>query len=532
MAGNRCTTRQLATLVLAGVLALVLALAGAGSARAIGDDAAALTLKPSSGRPGTEVVVEADGFDRCAPNDPRVNVLSDRAAANTVEILWADVEVATATVQPNGSITSWFKVPGEAKPDTYTVVARCEDIPAVAYSAEFEVTQTLVPVPSLIGMGRPEAESELVREGLVLGRVTGDGETVQSQKPAPGTPVPVDSPVDVDFGTATPPSVVPRIVGLLREQALTALKTAGLRLGRVSGRGDIVRSQDPEAGRKVTPGSPVNITVGSVTRLVVVPRLIRMTADDAADVLADRGLVLGPVDGDGEVIRDQFPEPGTEVPVGSAVSVTTERGEVPPVLVKVPNLVGRKVSAARTALTGAGLVLSGKPAADRTVAGQKPAAGTLVSPRSGVAVTLVAIPMVRVPDLLGGKASGALTALSAVGLLFAGGSDSERDIVSQHPAAGTLVPVGTTVTATFDQSSSSWPAVAVLAALLLGAAAAIYRVVRLRLDQGWVRNKVRVVARQSALLGPRITESNRSPAMPVVRIEPHADPGTHTLEEV
>jgi len=140
--------------------------------------------------------------------------------------------------------------------------------------------------------------------------------------------------------------------------------------------------------------------------------------------------------------------------------------------------------------------------------------------------------MVRVPDLVGGGADRARTALSALGLVFGGGSDSDRDIVSQQPAAGTLVPVGTTVTVTFDPPSSAWPAVVVLGALLLRAGAAIYRLVRLRLDQGFVRNKVNVVVRQSALRGPRITESNRTLAMPVVRIEPHADAGTHTLEEV
>src|SRR6266498_1658797 len=205
MAGIRCTTRQLAAVVLAGVLAL----AGAGSARGVTGDAAALKLEPLSGSPGTEVVVRGDGFDRCAPNDPRVNALIGRAAANTVQILWADAEVATATVQSDGSIMSSFTVPGDAKPDKYTVVARCTDIPDVAYTEEFEVTRTLVVVPNLIGMDRPEAERELVREGLVLGQVTGDGGTVQSQKPGVGTTIEAGSAVDIHLGTLPRPTVVP-----------------------------------------------------------------------------------------------------------------------------------------------------------------------------------------------------------------------------------------------------------------------------------------------------------------------------------
>ncbi|TCO49336.1 beta-lactam-binding protein with PASTA domain [Kribbella antiqua] len=514
------------------MLAGVLALAGAGSARAVTDDAAALTLEPLSGSPGTEVVVTGGGFDRCAPTVVRVNALNRQAVANTAQILWSGTEVATATVGSNGSIMSSFRVPGDAKPARYTVEAHCTDIPDVAYTEEFEVTRTLVPVPDLIGMHRDEAGEELIREGLVLGQVTGDGETVQRQKPGVGTTAEAGSAVDIHLGTLPRPTVVPNIVRLTRAQAIAALAAAELRLGRVSGRGDVVRSQDPKAGETVSRDSAVDITVGSATRLVVVPRVIRRTTEAAAEILRDRGLVLGPVDGDGERIRDQFPEPGTKVPVGSAVSVTTERDKVAPVLVQVPNVVGRTVNVARPALTGAGLVLGGQPAGDRTVASQKPAAGTFVKPRSVVTVTLVALPMVQVPDLVGHGADRARTALSDLGLVFDGGSASDRDIVSQQPAAGTLVPVGTTVTVTFDQPSSAWAAVVVLGALLLGVGAAIYRVVRLRLDQSFVRNKVKVVVRQTALRGPRITESNRSPAMPVVRIEPHADAGTHTLEEV
>jgi hypothetical protein len=279
------------------------------------------------------------------------------------------------------------------------------------------------------------------------------------------------------------------------------------------------------------PGSPVSITLGSVPVLVTVPRVIGLTPEDAASVLRDRQLVLGQVSGEGEKIRGQRPRAGTKVPVRSAVNVTVERGVIAPVLIQVPNLVGRKVAAARVALTDLGLVLGGKLADDRTVAGQQPAAGTLVPVGKVVTVTLVAPPMVRVPNLTGSGAAGARTALSALGLVFGGTPDSDRDIVGQEPAAGTLVPVGTTVTATFAQSSSPWAAVAALVALLLGSALATYRGMRQRLDNKWVRNKLRIVTRQSAL-GQSITESNRTPPTPVVRIEPHADTGTHTLEEV
>ncbi|MFI7061816.1 PASTA domain-containing protein [Kribbella sp. NPDC050124] len=481
MAGIRCSIRRLTAVAVAGLLALLLALAGAESAGAISREVGPLKLDPRSGERRTPVGVSADGFAGCVKNvvdEYQVNGLLLEEPGTVVISFGTTPMGEPVTVGSDGSISASFTVPETAAPGPYTVRAECVQNSKLVSSATFEVTEvqpTIVPTT-------PEL------------------------------------------------TVVPRIVGLLRGKALTALKTAGLRLGRVSGQGDVVRSQDPEAGKEVTPGSAVDITVSSATRLVVVPRVIRRSPEAAAEILEDRGLVLGLVDGDGELIRDQFPEPGTEVPAGSAVSVTTESDNVAPVLVKVPKLVGRKVRVARTTLTAAGLVLGGKPADDRTVASQKPAAGTFVKPRSVVTVTLVPLPLVPVPDLVGGGADQARTALSAVGLVFGGGSDSDGDIVSQQPAAGTLVPVGTPVAVTFDPSPSALPAI-VVAAVLLGVGAAVYRLARLQLDQSFVRNKVKVAVRQSALRDPRITESNQSPALPVVRLEPHADTGTHTLEE-
>lgn len=532
MAGIRCSTRELATLVVAGVLALLLAVGAAGSARATAEDASELELSRVSGPPGTEVVVESGSFGKCT-NSPRVNLLIDqRAVGGTVAVYWdgKDKKVEQV-VESDGSISMAFRVP-ETAPGEYDVVARCVDDEDIEDSASFQVTPKPVAVPGLAGMDRDEAERTLVGDGLVLGKTSGNGETVESQSPSAGTMVEPGTPVDVDFGTAPLPAVVPNVVRLSRAQAVAALESAGLRLGRVSGRGGVVRGQSPEPGTTVRRGSPVDITVGSVTRLVTVPRVIGLTPEDAASVLTDRRLVLGQVSGDGEKIRGQRPRPGTRVPAGSAVNVTVERDVVVPVLIAVPNLVGRKVAAARVALTDLGLMLGGAPSGDRTVARQQPAAGTLVAAGKVVTVTLAAPPMIRVPDLVGGNAARARTALSAVGLVLGGTSDSDRDIVGQQPAAGTLVLAGSTVTPTFAQSSSPWPAVAVLSALLLGSAVATYRVVKQQLDQQWISNRLRIVARQSAAVPPRITESNRSAPMPVVRIEPHADPGTHILEEV
>jgi len=180
--------------------------------------------------------------------------------------------------------------------------------------------------------------------------------------------------------------------------------------------------------------------------------------------------VLGQVSGGGDVVRRQSPKPGSRVRIGSAVTISTEVGVDPPRLVQVPDLVGGKVADARPALT-------------------------------------------------------------AVGLVPGGSQDGDRDITSQQPVAGTLVPAGSTVTLTVVQPIR-WRAAAAALALLLGVGAVAFRVVRRRLERRWVRSKVRVAARQASAAAPTITESRTSTPTPVVRIEPHADAGSSILEEV
>jgi hypothetical protein len=126
--------------------------------------------------------------------------------------------VEGTAVDSNGAISTSFEVPESATVREYTVLARCVENREVQKSAPFKVTEPEPAiVPDLVGMDATEAGRALSRAELVLGQSTGDGDTVQSQKPAAGTEVEPHSPVDIDFGTAPPKphAVVPRIVDLL-----------------------------------------------------------------------------------------------------------------------------------------------------------------------------------------------------------------------------------------------------------------------------------------------------------------------------
>ena len=203
-------------------------------------------------------------------------------------------------------------------------------------------------------------------------------------------------------------------------------------------------------------------------QMVRIPRVVGMKVADAKAKLSALGLVLRVTSGEGDVVASQSPTAGSMVGVGHAVRVTMKPAVVAPQLVPVPNLVGEQAAAARSAL-------------------------------------------------------------SAVGLRLGRTAEADRDIAGQQPAPGTLVAAGTTITVTFADPFP-WSKAALLALVVLAFGAVTYGVARRWLDRRWVRNKLRVVVPAAPAVVPRLTESDSEPPMPVVRLEPHADAGVHILK--
>jgi beta-lactam-binding protein with PASTA domain len=485
--------------VLIGLLVL-LGLATAGAARAtstapVTSTAPTLSIEPTSGAPGGKVTAVARGYQECRPAqspekpsvegpsgvEPRegepalAETPAEQGAAGVVVFTWdGSDELKRVPVSKGGSATATFTVPESATARRYWVESSCVGDESMTQSVRFSVTGTDKPsvvVPEVIGLNADQAGKTLADKGLLLGKTSGNGEKVQSQNPAAGREVASGSRVDIDLGKLPPLVAVPNLVDGSQESAKAALESAGLKLGSVEGRGDVVRLQNPVAGREVRRGTTVDISVVSLPpQTVTVPDVVGASAADVPTILRGRWLVLGQVAGDGDVVRQQSPKAGSRVRIGSAVTISTAVGVDPPRLVRIPDLVSGGLAAARSALT-------------------------------------------------------------AVGLVPGGSQKGDRDIASQEPVAGTLVPVGTTVTLTVVQPLP-WRVAAAALVLLLGVGAMGYRILRKRQEHRWVRAKVRVVARPTPAASPTITESRTSTPMPVVRIEPHSDAGSSILEEV
>jgi beta-lactam-binding protein with PASTA domain/tRNA A-37 threonylcarbamoyl transferase component Bud32 len=269
----------------------------------------------------------------------------------------------------------------------------------------------------------------------------------------------------------TPSSPVPVLVGRTLPAATAAARAAHLEV-RVSGRessisvptGVVIRQQPgARAGGKpvdVKQGSTVSVVVSTGLPLVAVPKVATFSScHDAVAALAAVHLVgvcpptaavydatIG-VDG---VVGTQ---PAAQAPYGSTVTIITSKGHAP---VAVPPVSGPGITyaSAAAALTAAGFVpVESQIYSSTAKVGE--VIGTVPDPSAGpvayksqvtVQVSLGPKP-VTVPPLVGRSPAKAVAALNALGLHAGGpyGPPDSSTVVSTSPAAGSSVPVGSTV---------------------------------------------------------------------------------------
>ncbi|MFT5358009.1 MAG: beta-lactam-binding protein with PASTA domain [Polyangiales bacterium] len=210
-------------------------------------------------------------------------------------------------------------------------------------------------------------------------------------------------------------------------------------------------------GQGSTSGSPTSVIVDSDgLSSVDVPSLVGVPSESAGDMVRNAGLrlVVSATEAsdmaEGNVIR-QSPLAGSTLPTGDAVDVILSSG---PAMIEIPDLSGRAVAEARTALTGVGLEVT----MDNTAQGGAPGIVVSTSPEAGVEVaagtnvTVRATPAgIAVPNLVGSPYRRARETLEELGLVLGRVRrryDERRPdlvITSQEPAAESLVPAGTEI---------------------------------------------------------------------------------------
>jgi eukaryotic-like serine/threonine-protein kinase len=201
----------------------------------------------------------------------------------------------------------------------------------------------------------------------------------------------------------------------------------------------------------------------------VVPRVLGLSRQEASDQLRKVGLQVqeGPAEAhptapQGTIIW-QDPPPGVTAPSGLRVTLVTSDG---PPKIAVPDLVGLEAPLAQRLITAAGLTAAAvesvqAAAPPGVVMLTRPPATAVVSP--GAPVTVVVsrgAPTIPVPDLLGMSQADARTRLEVDGLALGTvtrrrtGDANPGTVVGQKPAAGTLAAPGTVVDIVVARSPS------------------------------------------------------------------------------
>ena len=232
---------------------------------------------------------------------------------------------------------------------------------------------------------RADAYDDKVAEGAVL-----------RLAPPPGTELTVGAPVTIVLSKGPPPIAVPDVRGRTVEEAVAALRGAGLAVGGEPTRrfdrdvpaGKVIGTE-PGAGKQARKGSDVVLVVSTA---LVVPDIVGMPRSQALQTLRDAG--FEPVESGDGAGNDQARAYGTSPGVGSLVDpadnrVTVEVSTTAP----VPLVIGKTVGEAKALLAKYGLQtqVNQLVSSDSSgVIGQSPGPGSRTAP--GTVVVLTAFP--------------------------------------------------------------------------------------------------------------------------------------------
>jgi beta-lactam-binding protein with PASTA domain len=350
----------------------------------------------------------------------------------------------------------------------------------------------MVKVPNVVGLTPPQAY-----QALQAAHLTPKGkqhiapnrpvDQVDAQLPPPGSNVLPGTEVRFYVPVA---ALVPTLFGKTRNDAIQILQAAGFNpqpQGPAFGfGGTVVIAQGAPAGVPLARGSDVafafKFTGGPpIPVKTKVPNVMGLSKNAAIQALQQKGLGVDPqhqgpnIPGPGTKVTGQNPPADALVNPGTVVQILYVDVPVgPPNPTQVPNLVGLAVPAAQQALANAALQGSFNkqgptlPGNGTKVVSQQPIPGTIVPKGSNVNVTFVEqfgppLNTTTVPNLVNltvQQAQAALTAKDLQGNFVLQGPAipfQPKTVIAQQTAPGTVVPKGTTITATYKQSGGPPP---------------------------------------------------------------------------
>lgn len=201
-------------------------------------------------------------------------------------------------------------------------------------------------------------------------------------------------------------AVVPNVVGLLYADAASTLEKAGFygqqgeqRISKTAPKGSVLQ-QDPPGGSRQKKGIDVALATSLGRKEGVVPQVTGLSPQQARVAIENAGFQMGRIvelasDYPRGTVYLAEPAPGSKLDLPAEVHLTVSAG---PATVQVPNLVGRTVPDARSALEQIGLRLGsmGRDTSsvqiENTVLRQSPPAGSTVAGGATIGIVVSRFP--------------------------------------------------------------------------------------------------------------------------------------------
>ena len=260
-------------------------------------------------------------------------------------------------------------------------------------------TQVIVEVPDLTGSSQTEALNDLQNLGFKVGIENSahpevpEGSVIKTQPPA-NTATSPDTLVTIIVSVGPEAYPIPYVVDLETDRAIFVIEESGFTIGQKIEVNDdnvpigFVISQNPMAGKKMGPGSSVDLVISSGPSLIVLGDLSKKSLEDATQILETLGLEFETVEEFSEDIEEglvsgTLPEAGEIVTPEDIVTVIVSLG----IKIEVPEVEGLSYQDAIDKLEEAGLVATVSGNTNGVVRKQLPRKGEFLEPEGVVELT-------------------------------------------------------------------------------------------------------------------------------------------------
>ena len=260
-------------------------------------------------------------------------------------------------------------------------------------------TEVIINVPDLTGSSQTEALNDLQSLGFKVGIENSahpdvpSGAVIRTQPPA-NTSTNPDTLVTIIVSVGPEAYPIPYVVDLETDRAVYVIEESGFTIGQKIEVSDdnvpigFIISQNPMAGKKMGPGSSVDLVISSGPSLIELGDLSKKSLEDATQILETLGLEFETIEEFSEdteegLISGTLPEAGEIITPDELITLIVSLG----IKIEVPEVEGLNYQAAIDALEEAGLVATVSGNTNGLVRKQLPRKGEFLEPEGVVELT-------------------------------------------------------------------------------------------------------------------------------------------------